>query len=113
MKTRAIWALSILLFVPVLSHAQVRKRVVILQFDDRSVGQGMLGMNAAHIGARLSDELISKLTALGTFEIIDQEHLPAAIQEQNQGYGDRFSAADAVKLGKLAGKCRCAYLWTG
>jgi curli biogenesis system outer membrane secretion channel CsgG len=99
MKIHAIWALP-LLFAPILSVAQARKRVVILPFDDRNAGQGMM-LGNVHVGARISDELISKLTAMGTFEIIDQEHLNAVIQEQNQGYGDRFSATGAAKLGKL------------
>jgi curli biogenesis system outer membrane secretion channel CsgG len=58
-------------------------------------------MLGTHVGPRISDELISKLAALGTFEMIDQEHLNAVIQEQNQGYGDRFSPSGAAKLGKL------------
>jgi curli biogenesis system outer membrane secretion channel CsgG len=99
MKTHLFWVLP-LLFAPVLSVAQARKRVVIVPFDDRTASQGMM-LGNAHVGPRISDELISRLTAMGTFEIIDQEHLNAVIKVQNQGYGDRFSQSGAVKLGKL------------
>src|ERR1035441_7899390 len=69
MKTRTIWALSLsLLFSPVISSAQARKRVVIVPFADRDASQGMdatqlmmLGTQGAHVGPRISDELISKL----------------------------------------------------
>jgi curli biogenesis system outer membrane secretion channel CsgG len=106
MKTRTILALSLsLLFTPLISNAQAHKRVVVVPFADRDAGQGMdasqLMMLGTHVGPRISDELISKLAALGTFEMIDQEHLNAVIQEQNQGYGDRFSPSGAAKLGKL------------
>lgn len=100
MKIRAIWALPLLsLLVPILSVAQARKRVVILPFDDRTAGYS--ATTGTRVGARISDELISKLAAMGTFEIIDQEHLKAVIQEQNQGYSDRFDASNAAKIGKL------------
>jgi len=109
MKTRTIWALSLsLLFSPVISSAQARKRVVIVPFADRDASQGMdatqlmmLGTQGAHVGPRISDELISKLATLGTVEMIDKEHLNAVIQEQNQGYSDRFSPTGAARLGKL------------
>src|ERR1035441_2254058 len=106
MKTRTIWALSLsLLFVPIISNAQARKRVVIMPIADRDASQGMdpsqLMMLGTHVGPRISDELISKLAAMGTFEMIDQEHLNSVIQQQNQSYGDRFSPSGAAKLGKL------------
>jgi hypothetical protein len=99
MKNRAMWILTALMLVStaIPSSAQARKRVVILPFDDRSAQYGAGGQ----VGSRISDELISKLSAMGTFEIIDQEHLNAVIQAQNQGYSDRFSATGAAKLGKL------------
>lgn len=99
MKTHAIWALPLLLLVSMHSIAQARKRVVIVPFADSDTSRGM--MYGSRVGPRISDQLISKLTALGKFEIIDQEHLNAVIQMQNQGYGDRFSQSSAVRLGKL------------
>jgi curli biogenesis system outer membrane secretion channel CsgG len=79
--------------------------VVIVPFADKDASQGMdatqLMMLGTHVGPRISDELISKLAALGTVEMIDQEHLNAVIQQQNQGYSDRFSPSGAAKLGKL------------
>ena len=105
-KNHARWVLSILILIliAVSSNAQTRKRVAILPFDDRGVSSALGGSqygSGGHVGSRISDELISKLSAMGTFEIIDQEHLNTVIQAQNQGYGDRFSAAGAAKLGKL------------
>jgi len=105
MKNQARWVLTILIVVAAASSsAQTRKRVAILPFDDRGVSSALGGYqyrSGGQIGSRVSDALISKLSALGTFDIVDQEHLNTVIQEQNQGYGDRFSAAGAARLGKL------------
>ncbi len=89
--------LMLVTFSGIFSNAQSRKRIAILGFDDRSVQTQSMG-----IGQRVTDELISALTETGSFEVIDREYLRKILAEQTQGYGDRFSADGAAKLGKLA-----------
>lgn len=94
---RVALLLALVAFSGVFSNAQARKRIAILSFDDRSVQTQSMG-----IGQRVTDELISTLAGTGSFEIIDREYLRKILAEQTQGYGDRFSADGAAKLGKLA-----------
>ena len=89
--------LMLVTFSGIFSNAQSRKRIAILGFDDRSVQTQSMG-----IGQRVTDELISALAETGSFEVIDREYLRKILAEQTQGYGDRFSADGAAKLGKLA-----------
>lgn len=96
-SVRVAFVFALIAFTCAFSHAQARKRIAILSFDDRSVQTQSMG-----IGQRVTDELISALAGTGSFEIIDREYLRKILAEQTQGYGDRFSSDGAAKLGKLA-----------
>lgn len=99
MKTSVVAGLILALglLLPYSSHAQSRKKVAVLGFDDRTVQIQTYG-----IGQRVTDQLISALAGNASFEVIDREYLAQVMREQTQGYGNRFDAVGAAHLGKLA-----------
>ena len=75
--------------------SQGKKRVAVMEFDAR-------GVQNHDLGGRISDGIISELAGSGNFDVVDRDNLARVVQEQNAGYGDRFDAATAAKIGKLA-----------
>src|ERR1035438_1917159 len=75
--------------------SQAKKRVSVLEFDAR-------GVQNQDIGGRIADGIISELAGTGNFDVVDRDNLNRVVQEQNTGYGDRFDAANAARIGKLA-----------
>jgi len=90
-------ALSVMLVGPTSAHAQAKKRIAILPFDDHLAGTANLS-----IGEKVADGLISKLADSGVYEIVDRQYLDNVMREQNLKLGERFDAAGAAKIGKLA-----------
>jgi hypothetical protein len=80
------------------AQAPIRRVAVLVQDqqDQRFAAQ------PGGIGQRISDGLISALAGSGRFQVIDRANLDRIVNEQTQGYGNRFSPEGAAKLGKLA-----------
>jgi len=96
-SARVVFLVALVAFSSAVSKAQAPKRIAVIPFDDRTVQTTNM-----RIGQRVTDELISALAATNSFQIIDREYINKILSEQSQGYGDRFSAEGAAKLGKLA-----------
>ena len=90
-------ALAAVGFAAVANAQAPIKRVAVLGFQDQNFQS-----QSAGIGRRIADGLISRLAGSGNFQVIDRADLARVVNEQTQGYGNRFSAEGAAKLGKLA-----------
>lgn len=96
LRTRILTAFFLLICTSsVALLAQAKKRVAVLEFDGR-------GVQNQDIGGRIADGIISELAGTGNFDVVDRDNLNRVVQEQNTGFGDRFDATNAAKLGKLA-----------
>jgi curli biogenesis system outer membrane secretion channel CsgG len=81
---------------PPLPLAQ-RKRVAVLEFEDRTdYGHGRLGRAASNV-------LLTYLDRSQQFAIYERESLAKIMDEQKLGHSEGFDAAKAVELGKMAG----------
>lgn len=85
-----------LLCVPQL-QAQAKKRVAVLDFDDREVKS-----RDAKVGRRLSDALVAKLSETNSLDLVDRQYVDSLIKEISAKFDPHFDAAGAAKLGKLA-----------
>jgi curli biogenesis system outer membrane secretion channel CsgG len=90
----AAFVLISLMAVPI--SAQSKKKIAVLQFDDRTAATGNMS-----IGAKVADALLSKLAGGGAFEVVDREDLQRVEAEQNTRLEDRFDPAGGAKIGKL------------
>jgi len=79
------------------AFAQAKKRIAVMDFDDRQVS-----LRDAKVGTRVSDALVTKLSSMGSFELVDRQYIETLIKEQNLKFDDRFDPQGAAKIGKLA-----------
>src|SRR5438067_5777310 len=104
MKRISVMAAALLLFA-VLSQAQSKKRVAVMNFDYATVQSSVAAIFGANqdIGKGIADLLVDKLVNDGTYSVIERKMLDKIIAEQNFSNSDRADANSAAKIGKILG----------
>jgi len=117
MKRWFLWALLLVLVLPVYSQTQPatgtpnavpqgrKKRVAILDFDYATVHSNVAAVfgSDVDVGKGITDLLIKYLVKDGTYSVIERQALDKIMAEQNFSNSDRANPASAAKLGKLLG----------
>jgi curli biogenesis system outer membrane secretion channel CsgG len=88
--------IALLLFLS-FSHAQLKKRVAVATFEDKS------GSGYNHLGSGVADMLTTALVKSGKFIVIERQELEKVLNEQKLGEGGLVTAESAPKVGKLLG----------
>ena len=91
-----VLAISILCF-GIIAHAQLKKRVAVSRFQDRSGG------GYAHVGEGVADMLATALVKSGKFMVIERQDLEKVLQEQRLGQSGIVTEQSAAKVGKVLG----------
>lgn len=76
--------------------AQVKPRVAVYPFDDRTTANKDM-----QIGAKVADILISQLTASGAFTVYDRQYVDKILAESHLKYDPNYDSASAAKAGLL------------
>jgi curli biogenesis system outer membrane secretion channel CsgG len=88
----------IVLFVVVqLADAQLKKRVAVSRFEDRS------GSGYHSLGEGISDMLVTALVKSGNFLVIERQEIERIIQEQQFGTSFMVTPETAPKVGQILG----------
>ena len=85
-----------------LAPAADKKRIVVLDFDDTSVGDELLG-DKVDVGKEIAGLLETRLAQDGTYIVIDPKTLSADSAEHNFSKNDRYNFEFAMELGKRLG----------
>lgn len=85
-----------LLFV-LSANAQLKKRVAVSRFEDRS------GTGYNHLGEGVADMLVTALVKSNKFSVLERQELEKVLEEQKLGESGLVTAETAPKLGKLLG----------
>src|SRR5271167_3309749 len=95
----------ILISSPLVAQAPVRHRVAVLDFGYATVmttSQAIFGTNV-DIGKGISDMLIDKLLADGTYRVIERNAIDKVLHEQDFSNSNRADASTAAKIGHVLG----------
>ena len=76
-------------------NAQVKKRIAVAEFQDRSGHRGA--------GQGVADMLITALVKSGEFSVVERKELDKVLAEQRLGQSDLVTPQTAPSLGKLLG----------
>ena len=98
--------LSIILMAsPLVAQAPVRHRVAVLDFGYATVmtaSEAIFGTNV-DIGKGISDLLIDKLLADGTYRVIERNAIDKILHEQDFSNSNRADPSTAAKIGHILG----------
>ncbi len=97
MKSRISVLLLAALVLQLSASAQLKKRIAISRFEDRS-GTGWHGL-----GSGVADMLATALVKTGKFGVIERQELDRIIAEQKLGESGLVTAQTAPKVGQLLG----------
>jgi curli biogenesis system outer membrane secretion channel CsgG len=98
MKIRIIFVLMLLLtFSAGETHAQLKKRIAVARFQDRS------GSGWNNIGDGVADMLVTALVKSGKYLVLEREEMEKIIQEQKFSNSSLVTPETAAKVGKLLG----------
>ena len=86
-----------LLFFSIHSDAQLKKRLAVSRFEDRS------GHGYHNLGQGVADMLATALVKSGKFMVMERQELDRVIDEQKLGESGLVTAETAPKVGKLLG----------
>ncbi|HLE31916.1 MAG TPA: CsgG/HfaB family protein [Bacteroidota bacterium] len=93
-----LFLLSILaIAVTVPLHSQLKKRVAVARFEDRS------GTGWHNIGDGVSDMLVTALVKSGSFSVLERQEMDKVVQEQQFSNSSMVTPETAAKLGKILG----------
>ncbi len=93
-----LFLLSVLtLAVALPLHSQLKKRVAVARFEDRS------GTGWHNIGDGVSDMLITALVKSGSFSVLERQEMEKVVQEQQFSNSSMVTPETAAKLGKILG----------
>jgi curli biogenesis system outer membrane secretion channel CsgG len=95
----------ILVSSPLVAQAPVRHRVAVLDFGYATVetsSQAIFGTNV-NIGKGISDMLIDKLLADGTYRVIERNAIDKVLHEQDFSNSNRADPNTAAKIGHILG----------
>jgi curli biogenesis system outer membrane secretion channel CsgG len=90
------FVLALLLYVS-FSDAQLKKRVAVATFEDKS------GSGYNHLGSGVADMLTTALVKSGKFIVIERQELEKVLDEQKLGESGLVTPESAPKVGKLLG----------
>jgi len=79
------------------SDAQLKKRIAVSRFDDRS------GSGYNHVGVGVSDMLTTALVKSGKFVVIERAEFDKVLEEQKLGQSGVVTPESAPKVGKALG----------
>jgi len=79
------------------SDAQLKKRIAVSRFDDRS------GSGYNHVGTGVSDMLTTALVKSGKFVVIERAEFDKVLEEQKLGQSGVVTPESAPKVGKALG----------
>lgn len=79
------------------ANAQLKKRVAVSRFEDRS------GTGYNHLGEGVADMLVTALVKSGKFSVLERQELEKVLDEQKLGESGLVTPETAPKLGKLLG----------
>lgn len=88
---------ALFLLVGVTGQAQLKKRIAVSRFEDRS------GARYAGIGAGVADMLATALVKSGKFSVIERQDLDKVFTEQHLGQSGAVTPESAAKIGKILG----------
>jgi len=86
-----------LLLAAATGDAQLKKRIAVSRFEDRS------GARYAGIGAGVADMLATALVKSGKFSVIERQDLDKVFAEQHLGQSGAVTPESAAKVGKVLG----------
>lgn len=92
-----VFATLFVLVVVVPSQAQLKKRVAVARFDDRS------GTGWHNIGSGVSDMLVTALVKSGSFNVLERQEMEKVAAEQQFSNSGMVTPETATKLGKILG----------
>jgi curli biogenesis system outer membrane secretion channel CsgG len=87
--------LAALLVSAPLMNSQVKKRIAVAEFQDRSGHKGA--------GQGVADMLITALVKTGEFNVVERKELDKVLAEQHLGQSGAVTAQTAPSIGKLLG----------
>lgn len=82
-----------------MAFAKDKPRLGVLRFTNDTSAAWWGGS----MGRDLQDMLISELTSMGTFKILERKELDAVLSEQDLGASGRVAKGTAAKMGKVTG----------
>jgi len=97
MRTKVLLLLVAALLLSLTASAQLKKRVAISRFEDRS------GSGYNHLGAGVADMLATALVKSGKFAVIERQELDKIVEEQKLGESGLVTPQTAPKVGQLLG----------
>lgn len=89
-------------------HAQEKKRVAILDFDNAGVPQGggtafFTFSSAPNVGKSAADLLLLRLVQNGVVSVIERAAIDKVLSEQNFSNSNRVDAQTAAQIGRILG----------
>ncbi len=97
MKSKLLLLLVAALVLHLTASAQLKKRIAISRFEDRS-GTGWHGL-----GSGVADMLATALVKTGKFAVIERQELDKIVDEQKLGESGLVTPQTAPKVGQLLG----------
>jgi curli biogenesis system outer membrane secretion channel CsgG len=97
MKSKIVLLLVAAFVLNLTASAQLKKRVAISRFEDRS------GSGFSHLGSGVADMLATALVKSGKFAVIERQELDKIVEEQKLGESGLVTAQTAPKVGQLLG----------
>src|SRR5436853_120541 len=94
-----------LVFASVISPAQQKKRVAVMDFDYGTVQSAVSAIWGSNqdVGKGIADLLVQKLVQDGKYSVIERKALDKILAEQNFGNSNRADSSTAAKIGKMLG----------
>ena len=96
-KFGSLLVFSLLLVLSLTTNAQLKKRIAVSRFDDRS------GSGYNHVGSGVADMLTTALVKSGKFVVIEREEFDKVLAEQQLGQSGVVTPESAPKVGKALG----------
>ena len=84
------------------SLAQVKKRVAVFTFDNKS-HEGWHWWTGGSPGEGMADMLTTELVKSGKYTVIERDQIAKIMEEQNMGLSGRVTEQSAAQIGKLLG----------
>ena len=94
---KKVFVLIAVIFLVTFSDAQLKKRVAVSRFEDRT------GTGYNHLGEGVADMLVTALVKSGKFSVLERQELEKVLAEQRLGESGLVTAETAPKLGKVLG----------
>jgi len=86
---------------PAAAQSSARPVVVVLPFDNNSIGAGARDFDG--LGKGVQDFLITDLAGNSAVRLVDRSRIETVLKEQDLGTAGRIDAETAVRIGKILG----------